>query len=61
MARIESEIVIGRPVDVVFDLSLTSATSRGINRRMVWAEKITVGALGKGSRFRPVVASVGHG
>jgi hypothetical protein len=43
MARIEGEIVIGRPVDVVFGYVADQSNEPQYNLRMVRAEKITAG------------------
>jgi hypothetical protein len=60
MARIEGEMVIGQPVDVVFDYVADQSNEPQYNRRMVRAEKITAGPVGKGTRFRSAVASGGR-
>ena len=60
MARIEGEIVIGRPVDVVFDYVANQSNEPRYNPQMVRAEKITAGPVGKGTRFRSAVASRGR-
>jgi hypothetical protein len=60
MARIEGEIVIGRPVDVVFDYVADQRNEPQYNPRMVQAEKITAGPVGKGTQFRSAVASMGR-
>ena len=60
MATIESEIVIGRRVAVVFDYVADQSNKPRCNPRMVGAEKITA-VCGKGDRFRSAVASVGVG
>jgi Polyketide cyclase / dehydrase and lipid transport len=60
MAKIEGEIVIGRPVDVVFDYVADQSHEPQYNPHMVWAEKITAGPVGKGTRFRSAVASMGR-
>lgn len=60
MAKIEGEIVIGRPVDVVFDYVAEQVNEPRYNPRMVLAEKITAGPVGKGSRFHSTVASHGR-
>ena len=60
MARIEGEIVIGRPVDVVFDYVADQSNEPRYNPQMVRAEKITAGPVGKGTRFRSAVASGGR-
>ena len=60
MARIEGEIVIGRPVDVVFDDVADQSNEPQYNPQMVRAEKITPGPVGKGTRFRSAVTSMGR-
>ena len=60
MARIEGEIVIGRPVDVVFDYVADQGNEPQYNLRMVRAEKITTRPVGKGTQFRSAVASIGR-
>jgi hypothetical protein len=60
MARIEGEIVIGRPVDVVFDYVADQSHEPRYNPRMVRAEKITPGPVGKGTQFRSAVKSLGR-
>jgi hypothetical protein len=60
MARIEGEIVIGQPVDVVFDYVADQSNEPQYNPRMVRAEKITAGPVGKGTQFRSAVASMGR-
>jgi hypothetical protein len=60
MARIEGEIVIGRPVEVVFDYVADQRNEPQYNPRMVRAEKITGGPVGKGTRFSSAVMSRGH-
>ena len=60
MGRIEGEIVIGRPVDVVFDYVADQSNEPHYNPQMVRAEKITPGPAGKGTQFRSAVASRGR-
>jgi len=60
MAGIEGEILIGRPVDVVFDYVADQSNEPQYNPRMVRAEKITPGPVGKGTQFRSAVASMGR-
>jgi hypothetical protein len=60
MARIEGEIVIGRPVDVVFDYVADQGNEPRYNPRMIRAQKITAGPVGKGTQFRSAVASGGR-
>ena len=57
MARIEGEIIIGRPVDVVFDYVADQSNEPRYNPQMLRAEKITPGPVGKGTRFRSAMAS----
>ena len=60
MARIHGDIVIDRPIDVVFDYVADQSNEPRYNPRMVRAEKITPGPVGKGTRFRSAVASMGR-
>ena len=60
MAGIEGEIIIARPVDVVFDYVADQSNEPLYNPQMVRAEKITAGPVGKGARFRSAVASMGR-
>ncbi|HEX6497881.1 MAG TPA: SRPBCC family protein [Micromonosporaceae bacterium] len=52
MAKIEGEIVIARPPEVVFDFVADERNEPTYNRRMRRAEKITNGPIGVGTRFR---------
>jgi hypothetical protein len=47
MAGIEGEILIGQPVDVVFDYVADQSNEPQYNPRMVRAEKITPGPVGR--------------
>lgn len=60
MARIEGEIVIGRPADVVFDYVADQSNEPQYNPQMVRAEKITAGPVGERTWFRSAVASKGR-
>jgi hypothetical protein len=60
MARVEGEIVIGRPVDVLFDYVADQSNEPQYNPQVVRAEKITAGPVGKGTQFRWAVASRGR-
>ena len=60
MAGIEGEILIDQPVDVVFDYVADQSNEPQYNPRMVRAEKITPGPVGKGTQFRSAVASMGR-
>jgi hypothetical protein len=60
MAQIEGEILIGQPVDVVFDYVADQSNEPHYNPHMIRAEKITPGPVGKGTQFRSAVASMGR-
>jgi Polyketide cyclase / dehydrase and lipid transport len=60
MAGIEGEIMIGQPVDVVFDYVADQSNEPQYNPRMVRADKITPGPVGTGTHFRSEVASMGR-
>ena len=60
MAKVKGEIIIGRPVDVVFDYVADQSNEPQYNPQMVRAEKITPGPVRKGTQFRSAVASRGH-
>ncbi len=60
MARIEGQITIGRPVEVVFDYVADQTNEPRYNPKMVRAEKETAGPIGKGTRFRSAVRSGGR-
>jgi hypothetical protein len=58
MAKIEGEILIGRPVEEVFDFVADQSNEPQYNPQMVRAEKITPGPVGTGTKFRSAVASM---
>jgi Polyketide cyclase / dehydrase and lipid transport len=60
MAKIEGDILIDRPVDMVFDFVADQSNEPKYNPHMVRADKITPGPVGKGTRFRSAVASPGR-
>ncbi len=60
MARIEGEILIGRPVDVVFDFVADQRNEPQYNPRMVRADKVTGGPVGRGTVFRSAARSMGR-
>jgi hypothetical protein len=60
MSGIAGEIVIARPVDVVFDYVADQSNEPQYNPSMIRAEKITPGPVGKGTQFRSAVASMGR-
>jgi hypothetical protein len=60
MARIDGEILIGQPVDVVFDFVADQRNETQYNSRMVRADKVTGGPVGKGTVFRSAARSMGR-
>jgi len=60
MARIEGDIVVGRPVEAVFDYVADQSNEPQYNPRMARAEKITPGPVRLGTTFRSAVASRGR-
>ena len=60
MAAIEGAVIIGRPVEVVFDYVADQRNEPQYNPRMVRAEKITEGPVGAGTVFHSAVASHGY-
>jgi hypothetical protein len=57
MARVEGEITIGRPVEVVFDYVADQTNEPQYNPAMVRAEKETPRPIGQGATFRSTVRS----
>ena len=51
MARISGEVTIEAPVEEVFDLVADERNEPRYNPRIVRAEKVTEGPVGRGSRF----------
>lgn len=60
MAKIEGEITIRRPVEVVFDYVADQTNEPEYNPNMVRAEKCTEGPIDKGTQFRSAVRSGGR-
>ena len=60
MAKIEGQITIGRPVEVVFDYVADQTHEPQYNSKMVRAEKETAGPVGTGTQFRSAVRSGGR-
>jgi hypothetical protein len=58
MTFIEGEIVIARPAETVFDFAADQRNGPLYNPRMVRAEKVTGGPIGKGTVFRSAVRAV---
>ena len=59
MARIAGSITIDAPVEEVFDLVADERNEPRYNPRILRAEKVTEGPVGKGSRFVAEPRSVG--
>ena len=57
MARVQGEIVIERPVEVVLDYVADPRNEPTYNPRMLRSEKLTDGPVDVGTRFRAVVWS----
>jgi uncharacterized protein YndB with AHSA1/START domain len=51
MARISGQVTIDAPVEEVFDLVADERNEPSYNPRIVHAEKLTEGPVGRGSRF----------
>jgi uncharacterized protein YndB with AHSA1/START domain len=60
VARIEGEITIARPIEVVFDYVADQSNEPQYNPHMVRAEKVTTGPIGAGTTFRSAVRSAGR-
>lgn len=60
MAQIEGEILIGRPIEEVFDFVADQRNEPHYNPRMIRAAKITGGPVGKGTVFRSAAKSMGR-
>jgi hypothetical protein len=59
MAFIEGEIMIARPAEAVFDFAADQRNEPRYNPRMVRADKVTGGPVGKGTVFRSAVRAAG--
>ncbi len=59
MARIEGEILIGRPVEEVFDFVADSRNEPSFNRAMAGVELLTSLPIGQGTRFRARMGRAG--
>jgi len=60
VASIQDEIVIARPITEVFDFVADQRNEPKHNPSMVRAEKLAPGAIGKGTRFRATITSMGR-
>ncbi len=58
MTKVEGELLIHRPVDLVFDLVADQRNEPAYNPKMTSSEQLTEGPVGVGTRFR---ASTGPG
>ena len=60
MAQIEGEIVIGRPVEEVFDFVADERNEPRFDRQMLSAELLTPEPIGSGSRFAVEMRMMRH-
>lgn len=60
MGRIEGQIVIGRPVEAVFDFVADERNEPLYNPSMSSAEKVTEGPIGAGTRFVAFIHPLGN-
>ena len=60
MAHINGEITIDRPVQEVFDFVADECNEPRYNPRMLRAEKLSPGPIGRGTRFRAEAVTLGR-
>jgi len=60
MAKVEGEILIRRPVEVVFDFVADQRNEPRYNPRMIRAAMATDGPVGKGTVFLSAAKSLGR-
>ena len=60
VAHIEGEIIIGRPVEEVFDVVADERNEPRYNPRLLWVEKISSGPISRGTRFRAATKTMGR-
>jgi polyketide cyclase/dehydrase/lipid transport protein len=60
MAKIEGQITISRPADVVFDYVADQTNEPQYNISMIRSEKVSPAPIGKGTQFRSAVRSAGR-
>jgi polyketide cyclase/dehydrase/lipid transport protein len=60
MAKIAGEIVISRPAEAVFDFAADQRNEPRYNPRMIRADKVSDGPVGKGTVFRCAARSMGR-
>ena len=60
MAKITGEIIIGRPVEAVFDFAADQRNELRYNPRMIRADKVSDGPVAKGTVFCSAAKSMGR-
>jgi uncharacterized protein YndB with AHSA1/START domain len=60
MAHIEGEIIINRPVEEVFDVVADERNEPRYNPRLLWAEKLSSGPVGRGTQYRAATKTIGR-
>ena len=60
MAKIAGAIVIGGPVEAVFDFAADQRNEPRYNPRMIRADKVSDGPVGKGTVFRSAAKFMGR-
>ena len=60
MARIVGEIIIGGPAEAVFDFVADQRNEPRYNPRMIRADKVSDGSVGKGTVFRSAARFMGR-
>ncbi len=60
MAKVEGEILIGRPVEEVFDFVADSRNEPSFNPAMAGVELLTPPPIGRGTRFRARMGRAGR-
>lgn len=60
MIHMEGEVVIRRPVELVFDFVADACNEPRYNRNIIEAEKVSSGPVGRGARFRNKTRSMGR-
>ncbi len=60
MVSVEGETVIGRPPGEVFDFVADERNEPKYNPRMLRADKVTAGTIGRGTRFLATATSLGR-
>jgi hypothetical protein len=58
--RVEGNVVIGRPVEEVFDFVADERNEPQYNPQMTSAEKVSPGPIGVGTKFNSVMTSMGR-